>query len=163
PRRLRSPRPPTRPGTPHRAGPARLSDRPPRAPRPSRARAAAQRPARALAVTLAEPARRGDGRHPTAPGHPRTPGQRRRDPPHRGREPRTGAALRAYQTVRPEPRDPAVHALLLNDRREPLQSRWPNKLVGEMVATEPLLATREPPVTADTIAHTGFWDTPTPA
>ncbi|MGV9226373.1 hypothetical protein ACWDPF_27315 [Streptomyces albogriseolus] len=75
-------------------------------------------------------------------------------------EPLTGAALRAYQAVRPEPRDPAVHTLLLNDRREPLQSRWPNKLVGEMVATEPLLATREPPVTADTIAHTGFWDTP---
>lgn len=75
-------------------------------------------------------------------------------------EPLTTAALRAYQTVRPEPADPGEHTLLLNDRRQPLQSRWPNKLVGDMVATEPLLATREPPVTADTIAHTGFWDTP---
>ncbi|MFJ7297569.1 hypothetical protein [Streptomyces collinus] len=75
-------------------------------------------------------------------------------------EPLTGAALLAYQAVRPEPADPTVHTLLLNDMRHPLQSRWPNKLVGEMVATEPLLADRQPPVTADTIAHTGFWDTP---
>ena len=27
-------------------------------------------------------------------------------------------------------------------------------------AASPVLADREPPVTADTIAHTGFWDTP---
>ncbi|MFR9794201.1 hypothetical protein ACL07V_37200 [Streptomyces sp. MB22_4] len=76
-------------------------------------------------------------------------------------EPLTGAALRAYLAVRPEPADPGEHTLLLNDMRRPLQSRWPNKLVGDMTATEPLLATREPSVTADTIAHTGYWDTPT--
>jgi hypothetical protein len=29
-----------------------------------------------------------------------------------------------------------------------------------MAATHPLLADRRPPVTADTIAHTGYWDTP---
>ncbi|KPC73481.1 hypothetical protein ADL27_52165 [Streptomyces sp. NRRL F-6602] len=75
-------------------------------------------------------------------------------------EPLTIAALRAYLPVRPQPADPAVHTLLLNDMNRPLQSRWPNRLVGDMVATEPLLATREPAVTADTIAHTGYWDTP---
>jgi integrase len=72
----------------------------------------------------------------------------------------TSAALNAYQAVRPEPADPDEHALLLNSRREQLQFRWVNKLVGEMVATEPLLADRDPAVTADIIAHTGFLDTP---
>lgn len=73
-------------------------------------------------------------------------------------EPLTGAALKAYLAVRPEPADPGEHVLLLNGRRQRLQSRWPNKVVGQMVATHPLLADRQPPVTADTIAHTGFWD-----
>lgn len=72
----------------------------------------------------------------------------------------TSAALTAYQAVRPEPADPNEQALLLNNRREQLQFRWVNKLVGEMVATEPLLADRDPTVTADIIAHTGFLDTP---
>jgi integrase len=72
----------------------------------------------------------------------------------------TSAALTAYQAVRPEPADPEEQALLLNNRREQLQFRWVNKLVGEMVATEPLLADRDPAVTADIIAHTGFLDTP---
>lgn len=72
----------------------------------------------------------------------------------------TGAALKAYLEVRPDPVDPAEFALLLNDRRQALQSRWVNKLVGQMAATHPLLAEREPPVTADAIAHTGYWDTP---
>jgi integrase len=70
----------------------------------------------------------------------------------------TSAALAAYLRVRPEPADPDEHALLLNSRREQLQFRWVNKLVGEMVALDPLLGDREPPVTADTIAHTGFLD-----
>lgn len=74
----------------------------------------------------------------------------------------TGAALKTYLEVRPDPVDPAESALLLNDRRQALQSRWVNKLVGQMAATHPLLAEREPPVTADAIAHTGYWDTPTP-
>lgn len=75
-------------------------------------------------------------------------------------EPLTGAALKAYLKVRPDPVDPGDFALLLNDRRQALQSRFPNKLVGQMAATHPLLADRTPPVTADTIAHTGYWDTP---
>jgi len=74
----------------------------------------------------------------------------------------TSAALNTYRAVRPEPADPNEHALLLNSRCEQLQFRWVNKLVGEMVATEPLLADRDPAVTADTIAHTGFLDTPAP-
>jgi integrase len=80
----------------------------------------------------------------------------------------TGAALKDYLKVRPDPADPAEYALLLNDNRQALQSRWVNKLVGQMAATHPLLADRRdtktgeplPPATADTIAHTGFWDTP---
>ncbi|MFF9287480.1 hypothetical protein [Streptomyces griseosporeus] len=75
-------------------------------------------------------------------------------------EPLTAAALKAYLKVRPEPADPGEHTLLLNKDRRPLQSRWVNTLVGQMAATHPLLADRTPPVTADTIAHTGYWDTP---
>ncbi|MFE0206971.1 hypothetical protein [Streptomyces sp. NPDC058985] len=84
-------------------------------------------------------------------------------------EPLTGAAITEYLKVRPEPADPGEHRLLLNKDRHPFQSRWVNKLVGQMTATHPLLAVRRPdpetgeprpPVTADTIAHTGYWDTP---
>lgn len=75
-------------------------------------------------------------------------------------EPLTAAAVKAYLKVRPEPAEPGEYALLLNKDRRALQSRWVNKLVGQMAATHPLLADREPPVTADTIAHTGFWDAP---
>ncbi|MGH8916773.1 MAG: hypothetical protein ACRD0H_00255, partial [Actinomycetes bacterium] len=83
-------------------------------------------------------------------------------------EPLTAAAVHNYLKVRPEPADPEEHALLLSDHRRALQSRWVNVLVGQMAATQPLLADRRdpetgetpPPVTADTIAHTGFWDTP---
>ncbi|MFG2970895.1 hypothetical protein ACGFZS_47265 [Streptomyces sp. NPDC048288] len=75
-------------------------------------------------------------------------------------EPLTGAAVKDYLKVRPEPADPGEYRLLLNHTRRPLQSRWVNLLVGQMAATHPLLADREPPVTADTVAHTGFWDTP---
>ncbi|MFD8488595.1 hypothetical protein [Streptomyces sp. NPDC059712] len=76
-------------------------------------------------------------------------------------EPLTGAAVMDYLKVRPEPVDPACHTLLLNDARRPLQSRWVNRVIGQMAATHPLLADRDPGVTADTVAHTGFWDTPT--
>ena len=72
----------------------------------------------------------------------------------------TGAALKAYLKVRPEPAEPGEFALLLNDRRQALQSRWVNLVVGQIAATHPLLADREPPVTADAVAHTGFWDAP---
>ncbi|MFJ4473202.1 hypothetical protein ACIP2X_37710 [Streptomyces sp. NPDC089424] len=77
-------------------------------------------------------------------------------------EPLTGAAIKDYLKVRPEPVDPGEYRLLLNDMRRPLQSRWVNKVVGQMAATHPLLADRTPPVTADTIAHTGYWDVPAP-
>jgi len=72
----------------------------------------------------------------------------------------TGAAVKAYLAVRPDPVDPGEHALLLNYARRGMQSRYPNLLVGQMAATHPLLAEREPPITADAVAHTGFWDTP---
>src|ERR1044072_5886987 len=75
-------------------------------------------------------------------------------------EPLTGAALKDSLKVRPDPEDPAEYTLLLNDMRRPLQFRWVNRVVGQMCATHPLLADRQPAVTADTIAHTGFWDTP---
>jgi integrase len=75
-------------------------------------------------------------------------------------QPITGSALQAYLAVRPEPSDPGEHALLLNYARRGMQSRYPNLIVGQMAATHPLLADRQPPVTADAVAHTGFWDEP---
>jgi integrase len=77
-------------------------------------------------------------------------------------EPLTGAALKDYLKVRPEPADPDTHNLLLNQSRRALQYQWVNQVVGQMAATHPLLAERDPGVTADTIAHTGYWDTPAP-
>jgi integrase len=75
-------------------------------------------------------------------------------------DPLTGAALKAYLDVRPEPAEPDEYALLLNDRRQALQFRWVNKVVGQIAATHSILAERDPSVTADTIAHTGYLDTP---
>lgn len=72
-------------------------------------------------------------------------------------DPMTGAALANYLKVRPEPGD-GSHALLLSDRRGQLNTWWPGRLVQQIAATHPLLADREPPVTADAIAHTGLWD-----
>ncbi|MGW3383390.1 hypothetical protein ACWDCO_24780 [Streptomyces albogriseolus] len=77
-------------------------------------------------------------------------------------EPLTVAALKAYLPSRPRPAD-GVHELILGQGGRPVVSRYPNMLVQQICATHPLLADRNPPVTADTIAHTGFWDTPTPA
>jgi integrase len=73
-------------------------------------------------------------------------------------DPLTGAALKSYLAVRAEPRDPEEHALILSSRGTGTFSRWPNTLIGQIAATHPLLAEREPPVTADAIAHTGLWD-----
>jgi integrase len=75
-------------------------------------------------------------------------------------DPLTGAALKAYLAVRPEPATPDVHTLLLSNRRTDCFTRWPNLLIGQIAATHPLLADRDPAVTADAIAHTGLWDTP---
>ncbi|WP_046249567.1 hypothetical protein [Streptomyces sp. MBT28] len=74
-------------------------------------------------------------------------------------EPLTVAALHHYLPKRPRPAD-GVHALILGQGGRPIASRYPNMLIQQIAATHPLLAGRTPPVTADTIAHTGFWDTP---
>ncbi|MFD9004496.1 hypothetical protein ACFV0T_26645 [Streptomyces sp. NPDC059582] len=74
-------------------------------------------------------------------------------------EPLTGAALKAYLKQRPTPEE-GVHALILGQGGRPVNTRYPNLLIRQITDTHPLLAQRQPPVTADTIAHTGYWDTP---
>jgi integrase len=74
-------------------------------------------------------------------------------------DPLTGAALRDYLPHRPTPA-PGAYELILGQGGRPLNSRQPNVIVRGICDMHPLLATREPPVTADTIAHTGLWDTP---
>ncbi|GGS96949.1 hypothetical protein [Streptomyces violaceus] len=74
-------------------------------------------------------------------------------------EPLTAAALKMYLPKRPRPTE-GVHALILGQGGRPIVSRYPNMLIRQISSTHPLLAERQPPVTADTIAHTGFWDTP---
>ncbi|MCF0086616.1 MULTISPECIES: hypothetical protein [unclassified Streptomyces] len=74
-------------------------------------------------------------------------------------EPLTVAALRAYLPARPSPAD-GVHELILGKGGRPVVSRYPNMLIRQMAATDPTLAQRRPPVTADVLAHTGFWDAP---
>jgi integrase len=74
-------------------------------------------------------------------------------------EPLTVAALKAYLPYRIKPAE-GVHALIIGQGGQPISRGYPNMLVRQMCATQPLLAQRQPPVTADTIAHTGFWDTP---
>lgn len=73
-------------------------------------------------------------------------------------EPLTVAALKAYLPYRIKPQ-PGVHALIIRQGGRPITSDYPNKLVQQICSTEPLLAQRQPPVTADALAHTGFWDT----
>ncbi|MFE9812383.1 tyrosine-type recombinase/integrase [Streptomyces sp. NPDC005548] len=74
-------------------------------------------------------------------------------------EPLTVAALRAYLPQRPRPAD-GVHAVVLGQTGRPITTDYPNKLVRQICSTHELLARRDPPVTADAIAHTGYWDTP---
>lgn len=74
-------------------------------------------------------------------------------------EPLTVAALHHYLPKRPRPAED-VHALILGQGGRPIATRYPNMLIQQIAATNPLLAGRTPPVTADTIAHTGYWDTP---
>ncbi len=75
-------------------------------------------------------------------------------------EPLTVAALNDYLPHRIRPAD-GVHTLITVQGGRPLDSGYPNLIIRQMAATHPLLAQRTPPVTADTLAHTGFWDTPT--
>ena len=77
-------------------------------------------------------------------------------------EPLTVAALHDYLPHRIRPSD-GVHTLITVQGGGPMKSDYPGRIVQQMAATHPLLAQRTPPVTADTLAHTGFWDTPTPA
>lgn len=74
-------------------------------------------------------------------------------------EPLTAAALKAYLPHRPTPEE-GIHEVILGQGGRPIVSRYPNMLIQQMCATHPLLAQRTPPVTADAIAHTGYWDTP---
>ncbi|MBE4761774.1 hypothetical protein [Streptomyces caniscabiei] len=74
-------------------------------------------------------------------------------------EPLTAAALKSYLPKRLKPAD-GVHAVIIGQGGNPIVSRYPNMLIRQMAATHPLLAERQPPVTADVVAHTGFWDTP---
>lgn len=74
-------------------------------------------------------------------------------------EPLTAAAVKAYLPYRIRPAD-GVHALILGQGGNPITSGYPNMIVQQICATHPLLAQRNPPVTADAIAHTGYWDTP---
>ena len=74
-------------------------------------------------------------------------------------DPLTGAALKDYLPHRPNPA-PGAYQLILGQGGRPLNSREPNVIVRKICDGHPLLAHREPPVTADVIAHTGLWDTP---
>jgi site-specific recombinase XerD len=70
------------------------------------------------------------------------------------------AAVRAYLPKRRKPAD-GVHALIIGEGGQGLTSDYPNKIVQSIAATS-ILAGREPPVTADAVAHTGSWNTPDP-
>ncbi|MEV7674992.1 hypothetical protein [Streptomyces sp. NPDC088752] len=72
-------------------------------------------------------------------------------------DPIVGAAVKTYLPLRTEPR-PGIHTLLVSRLRQPLRSRFCNELVRAIADTHPLLAQRHPPVTADTVAHTGLWE-----
>ncbi|MFD9249535.1 hypothetical protein [Streptomyces bottropensis] len=71
----------------------------------------------------------------------------------------TSAALREYLPKRRKPAD-GVHLLIIGEGGQGIISEYPNKIVQQIAATSSVLAQRTPPVTADALAHTGFWDTP---
>jgi len=74
-------------------------------------------------------------------------------------EPVTSAALKEYLPKRRKPAD-GVHALIIGEGGNGVVPEYPNKIVQQIAATSPVLAQRRPPVTADALAHTGYWDTP---
>lgn len=74
-------------------------------------------------------------------------------------EPLTSAALKEYLPKRRKPAD-GVHCLIIGEGGQGLVSVYPSKIVQQIAATSAVLAQRTPPVTADALAHTGFWDTP---
>jgi len=71
----------------------------------------------------------------------------------------TSAALVEYLPKRRKPAD-GVHCVIIGEGGQGLTSDYPNKIVQQIAATSPVLNGRRPPVTADLLAHTGFWDTP---
>jgi integrase len=71
----------------------------------------------------------------------------------------TSAALREYLPKRRKPAD-GVHLLIIGEGGQGIVSEYPNKIVQQIAATSSVLAQRTPPVTADALAHTGFWDAP---
>jgi len=74
-------------------------------------------------------------------------------------EPLTAAAVKEYLPKRRKPAD-GVHCLITGEGGNGVVSEYPNKIVQQIAATSPVLAQRTPPVTADALAHTGYWDTP---
>ena len=75
-------------------------------------------------------------------------------------EPLTSAALKAYLPKRIKPAE-GVHNLIIRQGGQPIVREYVNQIVQSIAATYPILANRTPPLTADTVAHTGYWDTPT--
>lgn len=75
-------------------------------------------------------------------------------------EPLTSAAVNAYLPKRIKP-DDGVHNLIIRQGGRPIVREYVNQIVQSIASTYPILANRVPPLTADTVAHTGYWDTPT--
>jgi integrase len=71
----------------------------------------------------------------------------------------TSAAVKEYLPKRRKPAD-GVHCLIIGEGGQGLVSDYPNKIVQQIAATSTVLAQRTPPVTADSLAHTGYWDVP---
>ena len=74
-------------------------------------------------------------------------------------EPLTSAAVKEYLPKRRKPAD-GVHCLIIGEGGQGIVSDYPNKIVQQIAATSTVLAQRTPPVTADAIAHTRYWDAP---
>jgi len=75
--------------------------------------------------------------------------------------PLTSQAVKEYLPKRRKPAD-GVHLLIIGEGGQGIVSEYPNKIVQQIAATSGVLAQRTPPVTADCLAHTGFYDTPPP-
>jgi len=75
--------------------------------------------------------------------------------------PLTSQAVKEYLPKRRKPAD-GVHCLIIGEGGQGLVSDYPNKIVQQIAATSGVLAQRTPPVTADCLAHTGYWDAPPP-
>ncbi|MEV5915814.1 hypothetical protein AB0M00_43895 [Streptomyces chartreusis] len=71
----------------------------------------------------------------------------------------TAAAIHEYLPKRRKPAE-GVHCLIIGEGGNGVVPEYPNRIVQQIAATSPVLAQRTPPVTADVLAHTGFWDTP---